>query len=220
MAEHEACIVVVDAHALIASSLAVALGHAGFSGVAIVDPDRIEPDGTTPSFDLSPGDIVLVGLLYGDGRTTLPLIAPLVKRGCRVLVMTSDQGLPLFGECLNLGAEAVLDKAMSFDRLVQVLCRLIDGGWAMTGDERAALMETVERHEASERALLQPFKALTEREAEVFAALVDGLAPKQIAHREGITVSTVRGHIHGVLSKLAVNNQREALAMARHAGWP
>jgi DNA-binding NarL/FixJ family response regulator len=209
-------IVIVDAHALIASSLAVALRHAGFSSVSAVDPDEIQLDGTTPSA----GDIVLVGLLYGDGRTTLPLIGPLARRGCRVLVMTSDQGLALFGECLSEGAETVLDKAMSFERLVEVLCRLIAGDAAMTSEERAALLETVERHEAAERALRQPFKALTEREAEVFAALVDGLAPKQIAHRNGITVSTVRGHIHGVLSKLSVNNQREALAMARHAGWP
>ena len=53
----------------------------------------------------------------------------------------------------------------------------------------------------------------------MFAALVAGAAPKQIAHVKGITVYTVRGHIQRVLSKLDVSSQREALAMARHAGW-
>ena len=216
----EPMVLIVDAHALVASSLAMALRHAGFARVATVDPEELQVNGEGMSAPVAAGDIVLVGLLYGDGRTTLPLIGPLARHGCRVLVMASDQGLPLAGECLHRGAETVLDKEMSFERLVEALRRLSAGGCAMTEDERTALLETLERHEAAERALQRPFKALTEREAEVFAALVAGLAPKEIAHRNGITVSTVRGHIHGVLSKLDVSNQREARAMARHAGWP
>ena len=90
----------------------------------------------------------------------------------------------------------------------------------MPDEERTALLESVERHHVAERALHQPFKALTDREKEVFVALVSGAGPKQIAHRNGIALSTVRGHIQRVLSKLDVSSQREALAMARHAGWP
>lgn len=211
-------VLIVDAHALIASSLAMALRYAGFERVATVHPGDLEFD--DPAVDLSAGDLVLVGLLYGDGRTTLPLIARLADRGCRVIVMASDQGLPLTGECLHRGAETVVNLAMPFDRLVEALRRLSAGGPALTEDERTALLETVGRHQAAERALHRPFQGLTERESKVFAALVEGLAPKQIAHRDGIAVSTVRGHIHGVLSKLEVSSQREALAMARHAGWP
>ena len=220
MAEAEPMVLVVDAHELVASSLAIALRHAGFQRVTAIDPDALDIESDPPSVELNSGDIALVGLLYGDGRTTLPLIRPLTERGCRVLVMASDQALPLAGECLDRGAETVLDKAMSFDRLVAALGRLIAGGRAMTEDERTALMESVERQGATERALQKPFSALTEREAEVFAALVAGAAPKQIAHVNGITVYTVRGHIQRVLSKLDVSSQREALAMARHAGWP
>ena len=212
----EPAILVVDAHELIASSLAVALRHAGFTRVATADPDSVGEESPAAGA----GEMVLLGLLYGDGRTALPLIRPLTERGCRVLVMASDQGLPLAGECLDRGAETVLDKAMSFEHLVAVLHRLRAGGQAMTEEERTALLESVERHEEAERALERPFMALTEREAEVFAALVEGAAPKQIAHRKGITVYTVRGHIQRVLSKLEVSSQREALAMARHAGWP
>lgn len=213
-------ILVVDAHAVIASSLSISLRQSGFARVATIDPDALDPSGTATCVELSAGDIVLVGLLYGDGRTTLSLIPPLVQRGCRVMVMTSDQGMSLAGECLHRGAEAVLDKGMSFDRLVEALRRLSSGGRAMTDEERSALLDSVERHEAAERALHRPFEALTEREAEVFSALVAGMAPKRIAHTKGIAISTVRGHIQQVLSKLDVRDQREALAMARHAGWP
>ena len=216
----EPFILVVDAHGLIATSLATALQHAGFRQVATIDPDEVDLSGDDDSIEVSAGDIALVGLLYGDGRTTLPLIRPLTATGCRVLVMTSDQGLPLTGECLSRGAEAVLDKEMSFERLVAVLRHLSSGGCAMTQEERQALLESVERHQAAEQALEQPFKALTEREKGILSALITGSSPKQIAHLNGITVSTVRGHIQGVLSKLDVSSQREALAMARHAGWP
>ena len=136
------------------------------------------------------------------------------------MVMASDQALPLAGECLDRGAETVLDKAMSFERLVAALRRLISGGCAMTDEERTALRESVERHDATANALHKPFKALTGRETEVFAALVAGATAKHIAHLNDITVSTVREHIHRELSKLDVGTQREALAMARHAGWP
>ena len=211
-------VLIVDAHALIASSLAMALRYAGFDRVAAVDPCELEGD--APPVDPAAGDLALVGLLYGDGRTTLPLIARLAGRGCRVIVMASHQGLPLTGECLHRGAETVVDLAIPFERLVEVLRRLGAGGHALTEEERTALLDSVERHEAAERALHRPFQGLTGRESNILAALVDGLAPKQIAQREHIAVSTVRGHIHGVLSKLEVSSQREALAMARHAGWP
>ena len=214
----EKLICIMDAHAVVASCLAIALRHAGFERVSTVDPATADPGAHT--LGLSAGDIVLVGLLYGDGRTTLPLIQPLASRGCRVMVMTSDQGLALAGECLHLGAETVLDKAMSFDHLVEVLRRLSAGARAMTGEERAAMLESIARQEEAESALRRPFRALTDREAEVLSALVKGAAPKQIAAGRGISVSTVRGHIHAVLSKLDVSSQREALAMARHAGWP
>lgn len=213
-------IVVVDAHDLVASSMAFALQHIGFSDVAKVDPDAVLVNFSRVSGEFAGGPIVLVGLLYGDGRTTLPLISPLAARGCRVVVMTSDQGLSLTGDCLKRGAEAVVDKAMSFERLAEMLRRLMSGGCAMTADERAALLEHVALQGAAHRALRRPFEGLTDREAEVLSALVSGSAPKRIAVVQGISVTTVRGHIQRILAKLDVSSQREALAMARHAGWP
>lgn len=152
MAASDPRVLVIDAHALIASSLAMSLRHCGFERVTTVEPRALEPPDEPPSVHLAPGDIALVGLLYGDGRTALPLIRPLTERGCRVIVMASDQALPLAGECLDRGAEAILDKDMSFERLVDVLRRLMAGERAMTEEERAALLEMVERYETAEDA--------------------------------------------------------------------
>jgi two-component system nitrate/nitrite response regulator NarL len=211
---------VVDAHAVIASALAIALHHSGFDRTSSIHPDHLDLGGEAQPPQVARGDIVLLGLLYGDGRTTLPLIQALSDRGCRVLVMTVELGLPLVCECLRLGAEAVLDKEMPFERLTQSLDRLERGGEMMTDDERLALLETCAHHEDAALTLARPFAALTRREAEIFGSLVEGRSPKQIAHGAGISLSTVRGHIQRTLMKLQVSSQREALAMARHAGWP
>jgi DNA-binding NarL/FixJ family response regulator len=213
-------ILVVDAHAVMASALTIALRHAGFDPTSSIHPDVLELGEADEARSLSPGDIVLLGLLYGDGRNALRLIRPLARRGCRIIVMTVQQGLPLVGECLHLGAEAVLDEEMSFEKLVSSLRRLVDGGELMTEEDRRALLQSVERHQAAELALVRPFSMLTEREAEILESLVDGSSPKQIAHGARISISTVRGHIQRTLTKLDVSSQREALAMARAAGWP
>ena len=73
--------------------------------------------------------------------------------------VASDQALPLAGE-VSTGARTVRDKAMSFDRLVAALHRLTSGGCAMTQEERTALLEAVDRHDAVGRALQKPFTAL------------------------------------------------------------
>ena len=211
---------VVDAHALMASALAIALRQAGFGSTSSIHPDELELGAGHAARSLTPGDIVLLGLLYGDGRDALPLVRSLADRGCRVVVMTVEQGLPLVEECLRLGAEAVLHQGTSFETLVRSLRRLVGGGEIMTEGDRRALLRSVERHRAAELALARPFSMLTEREAEILGSLVGGRSPKQIALGAGISISTVRGHIQRTLTKLDVSSQREALAMARTAAWP
>ena len=215
----EGSIVVVEAHAVIATSLVLALRHAGFGSARSTHPDALELDGESRSDGLARGDVVVLGPLLGEGGDPLPLLPPLVNRGCSVVVL-ADQGLPLVGECLRRGAAAVFDRDTSFESLVGWLGVLLAGGTVMGDDERAELVERVEHHAALEEADLHAFAALTAREAVVLNGLVDGFSPKQIAHSEGISIFTVRGHIQRILRKLRVNSQREALAMARHGGWP
>jgi hypothetical protein len=83
-----------------------------------------------------------------------------------------------------------MDKATSSDRLVGPPPP--DGrAYAMTEEERSALVEVIECHEAAARALRQPWEALTGRQADVLATPVAGSAATQM-HRRGITFSTVR----------------------------
>jgi DNA-binding NarL/FixJ family response regulator len=63
-------------------------------------------------------------------------------------------------------------------------------------------------------------KRLTTREHAVTALIVQGLSNKEIAVRLKIALHTVKGHVHNILSKLAVNTRLEIAAFSRNRITP
>lgn len=148
------------------------------------------------------------------------MIGPLMELGAKVVLFTASNDPRLLAAGLRAGAEAVINKAMAFDRLVAVLVDLAAGKELMPPQEREALIRTFEDQFEDEGDRLAPFAALTQREADVLRRLIVGDAPKRIAHSDGVSVSTVRGHLERIFAKLGVQGQREAIVAAREAGWP
>ena len=54
---------------------------------------------------------------------------------------------------------------------------------------------------------------LTARQRDVFAMLIEGLAPKEVAHRLAISHVTVRRHAEEIYRRCGTGNQRETLAL-------
>ena len=63
-----------------------------------------------------------------------------------------------------------------------------------------------------------PVPTLTPRQRQVLELLADGVPAKVIAARLGLSLTTVRNHIHGVLAELRCHSQLEAIARARALG--
>jgi PAS domain S-box-containing protein len=59
---------------------------------------------------------------------------------------------------------------------------------------------------------------LTARQQEILGLLADGVPAKVIASRLGLSETTVRNHIRGVLTQLGCHSQLEAVATARRLG--
>ena len=215
-----ASVLLVDDHAVIASPMLMALQANGFGPVVAADVEDLSEASVTALAASVRPDIVLLDLHLGEDRLGLPMIAPLVDLGAKVILFTASDDPRMLATGLRSGAEAVIDKAMPFHRLIAALTELAAGRALMADDERAILLDVLEANFAEEDALRRPFQTLTAREDQVLRHLIDGRSPKQIARDEGISVSTVRGHIDRVLAKLGVSSQREALAAARAAGWP
>ena len=212
-------VLLVDDHGVIAEPLKMALGVHGFDRVTSIS-DNLSPESVIAAARHVEARIVLLDLHLGGSQTGLPMIAPLMDMGAKVVLFTASNDPRLIAAGLRAGAEAVIDKAMAFDRLVAILVDLAAGRELMLPEEREALVGAFEDRFKDEEDRRAPFATLTEREAHVLRRLIAGDAPKRIAHSDGVSVSTVRGHLERIFAKLGVQGQREALVAAREAGWP
>jgi two-component system nitrate/nitrite response regulator NarL len=61
---------------------------------------------------------------------------------------------------------------------------------------------------------------LTSRQQQILGLIREGLSNKQIAQRLSLGPSTVKNHVHGLLSRLQVGRRSEAAAFIRHAAGP
>ena len=110
-------------------------------------------------------------------------------------------------EALKAGASGYLLKNTGLLQLVEALKELHQGGSPMSANIARKLVTVFqEEHPASE-----PTNGLSKRENEVLQLLSKGLLYKEIADQLGISVGTVRQHIHKIYEKLHVQNRTEAL---------
>jgi DNA-binding NarL/FixJ family response regulator len=85
------------------------------------------------------------------------------------------------------------------------------GGVALHPEHAAAVV--AQWREGRQRANREP-GALTQREREVLAAMVDGLLTKAIARQLRVAPKTVENHKVRIFSKLGVRNQAQAVSVA------
>ena len=115
-------------------------------------------------------------------------------------------------EALKAGASGYLLKNTGLIHIVEALKELYQGGSPMSANIARKLVRNFQ-----ERNELQPHtevSLLSLRENEVLNLLALGLLYKEIAEKLGISVSTVRQHIHRIYEKLHVQNRTEALNKA------
>ena len=60
---------------------------------------------------------------------------------------------------------------------------------------------------------------LSDRETAVLRILADGKVYKVIAAELGVSISTVRTHLHNVYTKLGVDDRAQAVLRATELGW-
>lgn len=107
-------------------------------------------------------------------------------------------------EALKAGANGYILKSSTPDEIIAAIRELAEGGAPMSA-------HVARRVVAHFRPVPQERVPLSEREAELLRLLADGLLYKEIADRMGITVGTVKQHIHRIYGKLHVQNRTEAV---------
>jgi DNA-binding NarL/FixJ family response regulator len=148
-------------------------------------------------------------LLDSEELGVTPFAPPLV-------VLLPEMDATTTGEAVRGGASAVLsvdaDRAELMAAIRAVAVGLVVLPRTFISELIGPARETSPPDES-----VGPPAALTQREGEVLALLVEGRANKVIAARLGISEHTVKTHIASVYEKLRARNRAEAVvAAARH----
>ncbi|MDQ3029325.1 MAG: response regulator transcription factor [Actinomycetota bacterium] len=210
-------VLIVEDHGLLADSLLYALRAEG------LDADKISPvtaDGILAAARRLSPTVVLLDLdLGGEIGSSVGLIPPLHELGAQVVMVTGITDRTRLAECLEAGATGLIDKATSFDQLVDSVREVADLGTIVPAAQRDMLLTELREQRKADQRRHEPFERLTPREREVLAALMDGKSASVIAQESFVSLATVRSQIRTILMKLDVNSQLTAVAMAKRNGW-
>lgn len=203
-------VLIVEDHHLLADAVAAALADHGVRSRA-AEPDTLAQLVET----VEPGTLVLLDLRLGHGRDGGRAVAPLVRRGARVVVVTGTSDPEPLAQALEDGALTVLDKHRPFSELVDVIVAIRDGKTPAHDERRAAILHAAAQHRADRQSAAAVLERLTERESQVLDLLCTGLNAQQIADDAGVAPTTVRAQIRSVLLKLGARSQLQAVALAQ-----
>lgn len=141
-------------------------------------------------------DVALVDLRMPgtDGIWATERIAS--ETGTRVLVLTTFDSDDLIARALAVGARGYLLKTIRGPELIQAVHHVAADRHVIDPAVAGSVIARLNEHSAA--ATENALPALTSREAEVLALLVEGMTNQQIADRLGIGITTVKTHV-GVL---------------------
>jgi len=126
--------------------------------------------------------------------------------GLQVLMLTMYEERDLIFNSLRAGAKGYLLKKTPAPELIQAVEQVHAGGAPMS----MQIARKVVDHFARIHNPASDFEKLTQREETILELLAKGSFYKEIADQLGISISTVKGHVHHIYEKLHVQSRTEA----------
>ncbi len=164
--------------------------------------DQIVPHALESEADVALLDIELPRLSGLDAAEALRVARP----QCAVVIVTTFGRTGYLRRALEAGARGFLVKDGPIEGLAEAI-RVVAAGGTVVDPELAAA------------ALSAGPSPLTEREADVLRAAVDGASVADIARRLFLSESTVRNYLSSVIGKTGTRNRMEAVLAAQGNGW-
>jgi DNA-binding NarL/FixJ family response regulator len=158
-------------------------------------------------------DVQMPGL---DGLAATRRIAATSDAPAVLVLTTFDRDDYLF-QALEAGASGFLLKTASPEQLVDAV-RVLAAGDALLSP--AVTRRVIERFGVDATAAPDPvLDSLTDREADVFRLLAEGLSNAEIAGRLYVGEATVKTHVSNILLKLGVRDRVQAVVHAYRSGF-
>lgn len=158
-------------------------------------------------------DVVIsdIGLPGTNGIDLLKKLRPFMPRTQFMLFTVHDDDLRVF-EALKAGANGYMLKSSTPIAMLEAVRELMNGGAPMSASVARRLVDHLRPSSTPSES---EHDALTPRERNVLDMLAQGLLYKEIAQHEGLSISTVKAHIHSIYKKLHVGSKEEALERYR-----
>ncbi|MFA5308529.1 MAG: response regulator transcription factor [Dehalococcoidales bacterium] len=203
--ENRIRILLVDEHAVVRSGLGAVITT--YEEMDLVGEANNGEEAVHLCKSLKP-DIVLMDLMMPvmDGVTATRIIHE-SQPDIRIIALTSFGDREWVEGALKAGAAGYLLKTVSAAELITAIKGTMAGKTSLSPEAAQVLVQNLKK---------PPTEAadLTEREREILALMVEGLANHDIAARLVVSQSTVKFHVSNVLSKLGVATRTEAVATA------
>ena len=160
-----------------------------------------------------PADVVLtdIGLPKANGIAAIKSI----KEKCpdtQFCMFTVFEDNDKIFDSIKAGAKGYILKNSDSDTIIKSIRELYNGGSPMNPEIARKIIDAFAIARPTPKAVDLP---LTKREKELLELLSKGLLYKEIALELGITIGTVKQHIHKIYDKLQVNNKTEAINLFR-----
>ncbi|MCQ3973022.1 MAG: DNA-binding response regulator [Anaerolineae bacterium] len=196
---------IVDDHAVVRGGLKFFL--LGFDDLELAGEAEDGEEALRLCDQIQPDVILMDMMMPGiDGAATTQAIRQRYPQ-VQVIALTSFKEQDLVQRALQAGAIGYLLKDVQALELAEAIRAAHAGRPTLSPEATQALIQAATQPP-------QPGHDLTEREREVLALMVKGLSNNEIAERLIVSISTVKYHVSGILSKLGAANRAEAVALA------
>ena len=162
-------------------------------------------------------DVVLVDATLGDHDShRLVAAMKLAVPEVRIIVMDVLPVPEELHDFVNAGASGFIAKDATLDTFVSTV------RWVASGTDviPPKLTTTLFSHVAKLALRREPTEVaeavrMTARERAVFDLIADGLSNREIGQRLDLTTTTVKGHVHNIMEKLALHTRLQVAARSR-----
>jgi DNA-binding NarL/FixJ family response regulator len=135
--------------------------------------------------------------------------------GMHVIIYTSHDEEDRIIQAAELGVDGYLLKGCPKDEIISAIHSVHDGGTALESSVAAKLMHHMNRRSSRRD---KPEIHFSKREKQVLELLAAGKTNRDIGTTLFISESTVKFHVHAILSKLDAGNRTEAVSIAAKQG--
>ncbi len=163
------------------------------------------------SLEMNPVDVVLldIGLPKASGIELMNELSKCSKKSkMQFCMFTVFEDSERIFQSIKAGAKGYILKNSEPEEIIKSLVELHHGGSPISPPIARKVLDAFLRLNAEQSDYKLP---LTKREKELLELLSIGLMYKEISIVLGITLGTVKQHVHHIYDKLQVNNRTEAI---------